>query len=181
MSWTRKVSHPSEVLEKGQEIECKVLSVDQQRRRIALGIKQLSEDPWESDIPTRYQPGQTVTGTVTKLTNFGVFVGLENGLEGLLHISELSDEKVENPEAVVKEGEEIEVRILRVDVEERKIGLSRRSGDIEELQAQHEVVAAEETASSPKSTEPLKGGVGDSSGPLIQTAVEEADTSTDEE
>ena len=181
MSWTRKVSHPSEVLEKGQEIECKVLSVDQQRRRIALGIKQLSEDPWESDIPAKYQPGQTVMGTVTKLTNFGVFVGLENGLEGLLHISELSDEKVENPEAVVKEGEEIEVRILRVDVEERKIGLSRRSGDIEELQAQHEPVAVEETTSPPKSAEPLKGGVGDSSGPLIQTAVKEADTSTDEE
>ena len=181
MSWTRKVSHPSEVLEKGQEIECKVLSVDQQRRRIALGIKQLSEDPWESDIPAKYQPGQTVMGTVTKLTNFGVFVGLENGLEGLLHISELSDEKVENPEAVVKEGEEIEVRILRVDVEERKIGLSRRSGDIEELQAQHEPVAVEETTSPQKSAEPLKGGVGDSSGPLIQTAVKEADTSTDEE
>ena len=181
MSWTRKVSHPSEILEKGQEIECKVLSVDQQRRRIALGIKQLSEDPWESDIPAKYQPGQTVTGTVTKLTNFGVFVGLENGLEGLLHISELSDEKVENPEAVVKEGEEIEVRILRVDVEERKIGLSRRSGDIEELQAQHAAVAVEGTAAPPKSAEPLKGGVGDSSGPLIQTAVEEVDSSTDEE
>ena len=175
MSWTRKVSHPSEVLEKGQEIDCKVLSVDQQRRRIALGIKQLSEDPWETDIPAKYQPGQTVTGTVTKLTNFGVFVGLENGLEGLLHISELSDEKVENPETVVKEGEEIEVRILRVDVEERKIGLSRRSGDIEELRAQHEAAASQQSAPTPKSSssEPLKGGVGDSSGPLIKTNEEE--------
>jgi small subunit ribosomal protein S1 len=175
MSWTRKVSHPSEVLEKGQEIDCKVLSVDQQRRRIALGIKQLSEDPWETDIPAKYQPGQTVTGTVTKLTNFGVFVGLENGLEGLLHISELSDEKVENPETVVKEGEEIEVRILRVDVEERKIGLSRRSGDIEELRAQHEAAASAQSAPTPKSSssEPLKGGVGDSSGPLIQTNEKE--------
>ena len=175
MSWTRKVSHPSEVLEKGQEIDCKVLSVDQQRRRIALGIKQLSEDPWETDIPAKYQPGQTVTGTVTKLTNFGVFVGLENGLEGLLHISELSDEKVENPETVVKEGEEIEVRILRVDVEERKIGLSRRSGDIDELRAQHEAAASQQSAPTPKSSssEPLKGGVGDSSGPLIKTNEEE--------
>jgi len=180
MSWTRKVSHPSEVLEKGQEIECKVLSVDQQRRRIALGIKQLSEDPWESDIPSKYQPGQTITGTVTKLTNFGVFVGLENGLEGLLHISEISDDKVENPEAVVKEGEEIEVRILRVDVEERKIGLSRRSGDIEELRAQQE--AATEQASAPaKSAEPLKGGVGDGSGPLIQTEDTDAEDAEDDE
>src|SRR5205085_1086978 len=98
MSWTRKISHPSELVEKGQEIECKVLSVDQQRRRIALGLKQLEEDPWATDIPAKYHPGQLVTGTVTKLTNFGVFVGLENGLEGLLHISELSDHKVENPE-----------------------------------------------------------------------------------
>jgi len=80
MSWTRKISHPSEVVEKGQKVKCKVLSVDQQRRRIALGLKQLEEDPWATDIPNRYQSGQVVKGTVTKLTNFGVFVGLENGL-----------------------------------------------------------------------------------------------------
>ena len=120
MSWTRKISHPSEAVEKGQKVECKVLSVDQQRRRIALGLKQMSEDPWATDIPNKYQPGQIVTGTVTKLTNFGVFVGLENGLEGLLHISELADHKVENPEDIVKVGEPIEVKILRVDTEERK-------------------------------------------------------------
>ena len=129
MSWTRKISHPSEVVEKGQKIECRVLSVDQQRRRIALGLKQLHQDPWASDIPNKYQPGQVVKGTVTKLTNFGVFVGLENGLEGLLHISELADHKVENPEDVVKVGDEIEVKILRVDTEERKIGLSRKRVD----------------------------------------------------
>ena len=126
MSWTRKVSHPSEVLEKGAQVHCRVLSVDQQRRRIALGLKQLQEDPWASDIPNKYQPGQVVSGTVTKITNFGVFVGLENGLEGLLHISELADHKVENPEDVVKVGDKIDVKILRVDSEERKIGLSRK-------------------------------------------------------
>jgi small subunit ribosomal protein S1 len=126
MSWTRKISHPSEMLEKGQEVECKILSVDQQRRRIALGIKQLQEDPWSKDIPSRYQPGQLVEGTVTKITNFGVFVGLEDGLEGLLHISELADHKVDSPEEVVKVGDKIEVKILRVDAEERKIGLSRK-------------------------------------------------------
>ncbi len=76
MSWTRKISHPSEVVEKGQEVECKVLSVDQERRRIALGLKQMDEDPWATDIPNRYQPGQLVKGKVTKITNFGVFVGL---------------------------------------------------------------------------------------------------------
>ncbi|MGM0490886.1 MAG: 30S ribosomal protein S1, partial [Planctomycetota bacterium] len=112
MSWTRKISHPNEMLEKGQEIQCKVLSVDQQRRRIALGLKQLDEDPWAHDIPNRYQPSQVVKGTVTKITNFGVFVGLEDGLEGLLHISELADHKVDNPEEIVSVGEEIEVKIL---------------------------------------------------------------------
>ena len=126
MSWTRKISHPNEMVEKGQEIECRVLSVDQDRRRIALGLKQMADDPWATDIPGKYQPGQIVKGPVTKITNFGVFVGLENGLEGLLHISELADHKVENPEDVVKVGEVIEVKVLRVDAEERKIGLSRK-------------------------------------------------------
>jgi len=87
MSWTRKVSHPNEMLEKGQEVTCKILSVDRDRRRIALGLKQLEDDPWARDIPGKYQPGQVVHGAVTKITNFGVFVGLEDGLEGLLHIS----------------------------------------------------------------------------------------------
>src|SRR5690606_15390712 len=112
MSWTRKIGHPSEVVEKGQEVECKVLSVDQERRRIALGLKQLDDDPWATDIPNRYQPGQLVKGTDTKITNFGVFVGLEEGLEGLLHISELADQKVENPSDLVSVGDEIEVKVL---------------------------------------------------------------------
>jgi len=142
MSWTRKVTHPSEMLEKGQEVECKVLSVDQQRRRIALGLKQMADDPWTTDIPGRYMSGDVVKGTVTKITNFGVFVGLEDGLEGLLHISEISDDKVENAEEVVKIGDQIEVKILRVDVEERKIGLSMKrvgwSREREEAEAAHE-------------------------------------------
>jgi small subunit ribosomal protein S1 len=126
MSWTRKVTHPSEMLEKGQEVECKVLSVDQQRRRIALGLKQMADDPWTTDIPKRYKPGDVVKGTVTKITNFGVFVGLEDGLEGLLHISELSEDKVENAEDLVNVGDALEVKVLRVDTDERKIGLSRK-------------------------------------------------------
>ena len=126
MSWTRRITHPSEMVEKGQKIECRVLSVDQARRRIALGLKQMTEDPWAHDIPSKYEPGQLVKGTVTKITNFGVFVGLEDGLEGLLHISELADHKVDNPEDIVKVGEEIEVKILRVDTDDRKIGLSRK-------------------------------------------------------
>jgi small subunit ribosomal protein S1 len=166
MSWTRKISHPSEVVEKGQKVSCKVLSVDQQRRRIALGLKQLEDDPWATDIPNKYQPGQLVTGTVTKITSFGVFVGLENGLEGLLHISELADHKVENPEELVKVGDTLEVKVLRVDTDERKIGLSRKRVEwAEEAEAQPAGAAAGQPPQE------LKGGVG-KSGPLIGPAEE---------
>src|SRR5207247_841896 len=126
MSWVRKVAHPSEVVSKGDKVTCVVLNVDQERKRVALGLKQMASDPWEGDIPGRYHPGDIKKGKVTKLTNFGVFVELEPGLEGLLHISELADHKVESPEDVVKVGDEVEVKVLRVDVAERKIGRSRK-------------------------------------------------------
>jgi small subunit ribosomal protein S1 len=169
MSWTRKISHPNEMLEKGQQLQCKVLSVDQERRRIALGLKQLEDDPWARDIPSRYQPGQVVKGKVTKITNFGVFVGLEDGLEGLLHISELADHKVENPEEVVKAGEEIEVKILRVDTDERKIGLSRKRVEwSDEPPAQGSSPSGPSPTRPPKTPpEELRGGLG-TSGPLIK-------------
>lgn len=167
MSWTRKISHASEMLQKGDKISCQVISVDQQRKRIALGLKQLQEDPWERQIPEKFSPGAVVTGTVTKLTNFGVFVQLDSNLEGLLHISELSDQKVENPETLVKVGDQIEVRILRVDTADRKIGLSRKFNvPIEEAVASAAAAAGEPIPSSPR--EELKGGMGEgSSGPLF--------------
>ncbi len=124
ISWTKKISHPNEVLKKGDTARCVVLEVDQEKQRISLGLKQMSQDPWVEAIPSHYQPGMIVRGKVTKITNFGVFVELEESLEGLLHISELSDHKVENPEDVVKVGQDVEVKILRVDMDERKIGLS---------------------------------------------------------
>jgi small subunit ribosomal protein S1 len=163
MSWTRKISHPSEMLEKGQEVTCKILSVDTDRRRIALGLKQMAQDPWATDIPSRYQPGQVVRGKVTKITTFGVFVGLEDGREGLLHISELADHKVDNPESVVKVGEEVEVKVLRVDTEDRKIGLSRRRVD---WSSEEEAAANKTQADADKAQQELKGGRG-SAGPLI--------------
>jgi len=171
MSWTRKISHPSEMLEKGQEVTCKVLSVDQDRRRIALGLKQLDQDPWATTIPAKYQPGQLVKGKVTKITNFGVFVGLEDGLEGLLHISELADHKVENPEEVVKVGDTIEVKILRVDTDERKIGLSRKRVEWAEEPDQGKGEGGGGGASPKKSRGDLKGGLG-GSGPLIAPRAE---------
>lgn len=124
LSWTKKIGHPNEVLKKGDDQKCVVLEVDRQKQRVALGLKQLSEDPWTEAIPTHYQPGMIVMGKVTKVTNFGVFVELEDDLEGLLHISELADHKVENPTDVVQQDQEIEVKILRVDLDDRKIGLS---------------------------------------------------------
>jgi len=129
MSWTKKISHPSEVLKKGDKVRCVVLSVDQEKMRVALGTKQLTEDPWLHAIPSTYIPGQIVRGKVTKITNFGVFVELEPDLEGLLHVSELADHKVEDPHDEVKVGAEIEVKILRVDPQERKIGLSKKRAE----------------------------------------------------
>lgn len=126
LSWTKKYNHPSEAVEKGAEVKAVVLDVDEEKQRISLGIKQLTEDPWERAIPEKYIPGQIVKGTVTKITNFGVFVELEPDLEGLLHISELADQKIEKPTDVVEKGQELEVKILRVDTESRKIGLSLR-------------------------------------------------------
>ena len=172
MSWVRKITHPNEVVSKGHQIKCRVLSVDKKSRRIALGLKQLADDPWADYIPNKYQPNSLVTGKVTKITNFGVFVSLEEDLEGLLHISELANHKVENPEEVVKVGEEIEVKVLRVDADERKIGLSRKRAEWTEEEAQE--AAAEEQQAAPAqqqsvNPESLKGGIGDSSGPLFKS------------
>jgi small subunit ribosomal protein S1 len=158
MSWTRKISHASEMLKKGEELDCVVISVDEDRKRIALGLKQLDDDPWETTIPQEFQPGDIKTGKVTKITNFGVFVELGEELEGLLHVSELADHKVEDPEDEVKVGDEIEVKILRVDTLDRKIGLSRK------LDAPIEPVESQPGAAS---RDELKGGMGDSSGPLF--------------
>jgi len=166
MSWTRKIGHPNELLEKGQRISCQVLNVDQDRKRIALGLKQLKEDPWETDIPGRYEPSDVVKGKVTKLTNFGVFVELEPGLEGLLHISELADHKVDSPEEVVKVGDEIEVKILRVDRGERKIGLSRKKAQWTKPGEEEGESEGAEAADANKETKELKGGLS-GGGPLF--------------
>ena len=148
MSWTKKIGHPSELFKKSDRVEVIVLSVSQDRKRIALGLKQLEGDPWQGDIPSKYHPGQIIKGKVTKLTSFGAFVELEDNLEGLLHISELADHKVESPEEIVSVGDEIEVIILRVDANERKIGLS--------LKRRHEGLPAEpiKATAQPKTEAP---------------------------
>jgi len=146
MSWTRKYGHPSEAVRKDEEIKCVVMEVDEERRRISLGIKQLTEDPWARAIPAKYIAGQIIKGKVTKLTNFGAFVELEPELEGLLHISELADHKIDKPGDIIKLGDEVEVKILKVDTEARKIGLSLRRAQWAAEEQQGEPAAAEDAA-----------------------------------
>lgn len=123
MSWTKKIKHPGEIYKKGQEVEAVVLNIDPQNERFSLGIKQLTPDPWK-EITRRYRRGETVTGKVTNLTDFGAFVELEEGIEGLVHVSEISKEKIEKPSDVLKIGDTVSAVILHMDPQERKIGLS---------------------------------------------------------
>ncbi|QEL19782.1 30S ribosomal protein S1 [Limnoglobus roseus] len=173
MSYVRKVSNPSEVVQKGQKVTCIVLSVDQERKRVALGLKQMGKDPWEGDIPERFKPGQKVKGKITKLTNFGVFVELEPGLEGLLHISELSENKIESPEEVVKVGDDVDVKVLRVDTKDRKIGLSMKNVDDPTVpdELPDELMGGDNKPSGssgkPEGKKDLRGGTG-AAGPLFQ-------------
>jgi small subunit ribosomal protein S1 len=132
MSWTKKVAHPSEMVKKGDVLQCVVLSVDKEKKRIALGRKQLFNDPWLEEIPSNYHVGDLLTGFVTKITTFGAFVKLDENLEGLLHISEITDDREARPEDVIQAGLKVEVRVIRVDIEDRKIGLSLVHSDFEE-------------------------------------------------
>ena len=143
MSWSKKVAHPSEIIKKGEMIEVKILSVDKDKKRVSLGIKQLSDDPWKKEIPEKYHVGDIVKGKVTKLTDFGAFIDLSNGLEGLLHISEVSKEKIKKLEDVLSIGQEMDVKIVKIEPEARKIGLSIKglenaSGQAQESEPQKE-------------------------------------------
>ncbi|MBN8597591.1 MAG: 30S ribosomal protein S1 [Planctomycetes bacterium] len=159
MSWTKKVTHPNEVLKKGDTVKCVVLEVDRDKQRVGLGMKQLTEDPWLTAIPEHYKPGMVVRGKVTKITNFGVFVELESDLEGLLHISELADHKVENPQDVVKAGDEVDVKILRVDKADRKIGLSLKRAQWGDATGGGEAEGETTTKKASKKDSPTRGGM----------------------
>ena len=123
MSWTRKINHPSEVLQKAQEVEAVVLEVDSPGQRIGLGLKQASDDPWNT-IAARYAIGQIVKGKVSKIASFGAFIELEDGVDGLVHISQISEQRVEKVKDAIKVGQDVEARIVKIDREERRIGLS---------------------------------------------------------
>ena len=140
MSWTKRVRHPSEVLKKGEKVEAIVLHVDKANHRISLGLKQVQQDPWQSSVPEKYRVGMDVQGKVIRTTDFGAFVELEDGVEGLLHVSELSHERVNKPEDVVQVGQDLTLKVIKLDPEERKIGLSLRAF----LDGHHEAVPEEE-------------------------------------
>jgi len=123
MSWTRNVGHPSEVLKKGQELETQILNVDKENKRISLGLKQIQPDPWTT-VAQRYPMGSRVTGKIVRLTDFGAFVELEPGVDGLLHISQMSSRPINRPDEIVSVGDELTLLVIRVDPNERRIGLS---------------------------------------------------------
>ena len=123
MSWTRNLGHPSEILKKGQAIETQILNVDKENKRISLGLKQIQPDPWDS-VTQRYPMGSRVTGKVVRLTDFGAFVELEPGVDGLLHISQMSNRPIGSPAEIVNAGDELTLMVIRVDPSERRIGLS---------------------------------------------------------
>jgi small subunit ribosomal protein S1 len=125
MSWTKKIKHPSELYKKGQEVEAVVLNIDRNNERFSLGIKQLTPDPWK-DIARRYRKGEMVTGKITNLTDFGAFVELEEGIEGLIHVSEISREKVGKPSDLLKVGDTVSATVVHTDPHERRIGLSMK-------------------------------------------------------
>jgi small subunit ribosomal protein S1 len=129
MSWTRKVNHPSEVLKKDEEVECVVLEVDPQQQRISLGLKQATPDPWTT-VQQKYKVGQRVQGRVSKIASFGAFVELGDGIDGLVHISQISDERVQRVRDVLQPGQEVEARVIKIDPVERKIGLSIKAAKI---------------------------------------------------
>jgi len=137
LSWTRKINHPSETLKKGEEVEAQVLGIDKQNQRISLGIKQLANDPW-SQIEKHYKVGDLVTGTVTKVASFGAFVQLADEIDGLVHISQISEERVAKVKDVLKIGQEVQARVIKVDKVERRIGLSIKAANYSPEQVEKE-------------------------------------------
>ena len=134
ISWTRRIKHPSELYKKGDVVQAIVLDIEKENERFSLGIKQLQDDPWAS-VSERYEVGKEITGTVTNLTDFGIFVELEEGIEGLVHVSEISKEKIKTPTEKFKIGDIISARVMNINTDERRIGLSIKRLEIEDEQS----------------------------------------------
>ena len=164
MSWTRKINHPSECLEKGKEVDAIVLEVNTQEQRISLGLKQAAPDPW-SEIASKYKVGELVKGKVTKIASFGAFVELEDGVDGLVHISQIADDHIDKVRDALQPGQEVEARVVKVDRNERRIGLSIRAvnmtdEEVKALAAEAEAEDAGTAGSQSSSGEESFGGLG---------------------
>jgi len=142
LSWTRKINHPSEMLKKGQEVEAVVLGIDKANQRISLGMKQLETDPW-SEIDGRFKVGEVVKGRVSKIASFGAFIELEDDIDGLVHISQISEERIEKVKDKLNVGDEVEARVIKVDKVERRIGLSIKAMNYSDADIQKESAAFE--------------------------------------
>ena len=134
ISWTKRIKHPNEVYKKGDLVQAIVLDIDKENERFSLGIKQLQVDPWQT-VAERYDVGKEITGTVTNVTDFGVFVELEEGIEGLVHVSEISKEKIKTPVGMYNVGDVITARVMNINSDERRIGLSIKRMDMEDDQS----------------------------------------------
>ncbi|MGD9506434.1 MAG: 30S ribosomal protein S1 [Syntrophobacteraceae bacterium] len=156
ISWTKRIKHPSEAFKKGQEVQAIVLNIDKDNERFSLGIKQLESDPWES-VPDRYPIGSLVTGPVTNVTDFGLFVELEEGIEGLVHVSEISKEKIKSPIGQQKVGDRVTAKVINISPKDRKIGLSMKKVEEHEDRSTYEEYATSAKAATSNLGELLKG------------------------
>ena len=143
MSWTRKINHPSEMVKKGDEVDAEVVEVDVDNQRISLGMKQLTQDPWE-DIDRIYRMGDVIKGKVARVAGYGAFIQLDHDIDGLVHISQISEERIEKIKDHLKEGDEVSARVIKIDKEERRIGLSIKAADYDEDALAKEVAAYDE-------------------------------------
>ena len=166
MSWTRKINHPSEMVKKGDEVDAIVVEVDIDNQRISLGMKQLTQDPWE-DIDRLYKLGDVIKGKVARVAGYGAFIELEHEIDGLVHISQISEERIEKVKDHLKEGEEVSARVIKIDKDERRIGLSIKAADYDEDALAKEVAAYDEVG------EDLTTSLGD--------LLDEATSTSDEE
>jgi small subunit ribosomal protein S1 len=166
LSWTQRINNPADVYRKGDEVEAIILSINHDEKKVSLGIKQLYEDPWIR-IPDQYPTGTVLEVRVISIADFGVFVELERGVEGLIHISELSDANVDDPSKVVKEGEIIKAEIIAIDPEERRIALSLKSAAQREETVEAMKYVAEQRGESAKATGP-SGRAGATLGDLLK-------------
>ena len=165
ISWTKRIKHPSELYKKGETVQAKVLEIDKNNERFSLGIKQLEPDPWTT-ISVRYDVGKEITGTITNVTDFGIFVELEEGIEGLVHVSEISKEKINTPVGKFEVNDPITAKVMNISSEERRIGLS-----IKRLEMDEEDDAISEYASKKESTTTF--------GQLLKENLEKLNSSSD--